>query len=137
MTKDEKLAIAWITLDGFLWRNFFSVEQYDTQEFGDTLEFAFRPYHRYISGADRTEHDFLMLIHFQNLVERNLKAGDERLGKLKPVELTLEIANAAHMEILTGREYKIFTAHRGPSRLYDDLLSDGVPSPSRDKNEQK
>jgi hypothetical protein len=112
MTTDEKLAIAWIALDGLLMRNFFTEKQYESAKYNEALKNAFEPYRQYIMAKESKETDFLMLLHIQNSVELDLKNGDKRFVGLKPKELSAEVVHGATSQVFLGKEFTVFTAYR-------------------------
>ncbi len=119
MTRDEKMQIAWIALDGLLLRNFFSDEAYESPQYDKALSDAFCGYHRYLAGEDTTEYDFHMLMHMQNLAENDLKNGDPRLKAMEPAELVWDIADRASESIIHGQTFSIFTSSASAVEDYD------------------
>ena len=120
MTKDEKLAIAWIALDGLISRSFADSLEYDSTEYDDLHTLAFGPYIKFLN-SESVEHDLLLLIHLQNLAEKTLMDGNGRLKKMKPATFTDEIVRQAREAIHFGKDtFGIFTSYSRASRIFGE-----------------
>jgi hypothetical protein len=124
MTRDEKMQIAWIALDGLIARVFFKPETYDSKKFDSAHKEAFALYHKFLKDPD----DLLVLLHRQNLAEHELSNDPHWIEDATPLSLCTEIVEAATMDVWKGVKYKLFTSHR---RLIQTLEKDsGNSDPS-------
>jgi len=122
MNREDAMSLAWIALDGLLLRNFFSLDEYTTDRFDETLHDAFRWYHRFLSKGTNLEEDLRLLLHQQNFAERELRDGSERFAEATPVGMAKDIVETAATDRWRGITYEVFTACLPAVRAYDKAL---------------
>lgn len=110
MTLEEKARIAWIALDGLLFRNFFTAESYESPEYEDIMKQAFKPYAGYLKHSEPNEDNLPLLLHMQNLAEQTFQNDKGHFGKMNPIELAFDIVGNAQRDLNFSNEYTLFSS---------------------------